>query len=1040
MKIKDIRQFRSFIKTDIKRTKDSNRDEHFAGTEHYTKDDGETIFGFFEMYHGIKSKGVVEGIKGFLKGFLDMAQDAQAVYEFLQNAVDANSSHFVMIWGEDETDLNEEGNPSEYLMVLNNGWQFDFAAIQSILNVGVSTKTEEEHTIGKFGIGFKLAHRLVGKENGLEELLDKNYGPILFSWKNGELKNLIDNPIDNITPIIQDYKVSRKNNELKVDLTSADPWLFKILITNFPTQPGEIIRDAYYTEKNDAFTQADVQKIRKWVSKFKDAIPLENYDTGSLFFLKLGTDKSSKLADENLDEGIRFSLSILNKVADSTVRGLQNVHLNGKNIESAPLDFKSFIIAKDSEEYRYIRFGKKENLTQSEQNVADKDLDIQFLFGYTNYLKALDLINNVPNFYLFFPLSEEKHNLKFILHSNAFYKKSARTSLHSDALNVRLLEVFAQKMISLLERYSTSQNKEEFLDFLEIYPLLLLSKEGNDSDKKWINKPLIEKIQNYLKNNIPILANNESGFEIENIPSIVKIKNTILELNPSEFGINYKWFYWGKDEVLNSAAINVLELENFSILELLYQPEVSQKINKELNTKPELLPIIVDEINSLIHNVIGSGKEAEIFKDNFYDLNIFPFDDGKFKSINELNERTTETTKYLLLFEEIEPIKDLLIKAGFICSKEGLSNLTGIQSFIRSRDSIDYNDYKILNEYLSCGFEKTTFQPEEKHRIFKALENAKSKEKPSEQIIRMQALRLFCNQQGDIVGLGSLLKDTERKWLIPFKISESENNEFLHKYLIETEAEAYTNVVVPLWDNVIADKNGLIRKNIGSFYADISSLQTLTKQNQTLSNRIFIPLEKDFSTNSDSIFYQSNWSSLKSEEYQSLAVIFKNVFNKDLPLFDAIQYLKDAPFNLSNSSFGCLTLEGSKVIATNALVLIGRAAHMVSWPLFETFIIVNDAEKNIFRVKKENEEMVWCDKEDIALEKHITEFHKTLIIAPKVSELKELIALKENELLDYFIENWTPSNVLYTNSFTNVIITKDDTFKCKFIESCGVFL
>lgn len=1036
MKIKDIRQFRTFFKTNIRRTRDTNRDEHFVGTEHYANDNEEPIFGFFDLYHGQKSKGVVDGIKGFLKGFLDMAQDAQAVYEFLQNAVDANSSHFVMVWGEDETELNEEGKPSEYLMVINNGWQFDFAAIQSILNVGVSTKTEEEHTIGKFGIGFKLAHRLVGKENGLDELLDKNYGPLLFSWKNGELKNLIENQVENISPVLQDYSVSRQNRELKVDLTTEEPWLFKILITNFPTQPDEVIRDAYYTEKNDAFTEADVQKLSKWLSKFKEVIPLEDYNTGSLFFLKLGTDKSNVLDDKNLEEGIRFSLSILNKVADSKVRGLQNVHLNGVDIENAPLEFKSFIVSKDSEEYRYIRFGKKEDLTQNEQNIADKDSDIQFLFGYTDYLNAVELINNVPNFYLFFPLSEEKHNLKFILHSNAFYKKSARTSLHSDALNVRLLEVFAQKVISLLTAYSTSQTKEDYLNFLEIYPLLLLSEESNDTDKKWINEPLIKNIQNYVKYNIPVIASTVSGFEIENDPSKVKIRNTKLELNPSEFGLNYKWFYWGKDELLSSAAFNTLNIGQFSILELLYQQGVAQKINNELKANLELLPIIVDEINLLINSVTGSGKDADTFKDNFYDLKIFSFDDGELKSINDLNDRASEI-KYLLLFEEIEPIKDLLIKAGFVCSKEGLSKSTGIQSFIRARDSVDYNDYKILNDYLSSGFEKTKFEPEEKYRIFKVLENAKSKEKPGEQIVRMQSLRLFCNQQGDIVALGSLLKSTEKKWLVPFSISDKENNEILHKYLIETESESYTKVVIPLWENIIADKNGLIRKDIKSFYTDINTLQSLTKQNQTLSNKVFIPLDKAFSANSDSIYFQSGWVSLKSEEYYSLSVFFKNTFSKDLPLFDAVQYLKDAPFNLSNASFDNLTLEVSKDITTKDMAVIGKAAHIVNLPLFEKFVIANDTVKFVLRNRNVNEEMVWCDKEDIALEKHIAEFHKTLIVSPKVSELKDLIGLKESELLDFLIENWDISNEAYTVSFTNVIVAKDDNFKRKFIEKLG---
>jgi hypothetical protein len=214
---------------------------------------------------------------------------------------------------------------------------------------------ESDIISSKFGIGFKLAHRLVGKENGLDELLDKNYGPLLFSWKNGELKFLIEKQVENISPVLQDYSVSRQNGELKVDLTTEEPWLFKILITNFPTQPDEVIRDAYYTEKNDAFTETDVQKLSKWLTKYKEVIPLDEYSTGSLFFLKLGTDKSKKLANDDLKEGVRFSLSILNKVAGSKVIGLQNVHLNGVDIVNAPLEFKSFIVSKDSEEYEYAK-------------------------------------------------------------------------------------------------------------------------------------------------------------------------------------------------------------------------------------------------------------------------------------------------------------------------------------------------------------------------------------------------------------------------------------------------------------------------------------------------------------------------------------------------------------------------------------------------------------------------------------------------------------------------------------------------------------
>ncbi|WP_299051691.1 AAA domain-containing protein [uncultured Polaribacter sp.] len=1035
MKIKDIREFRTFFKTKVRETLDTNRDEHFIGTNHYDSEIEKNVFGFFDLYHGQKSKGIVDGIKGFLKGFLDMAQDAQAVYEFLQNAVDANSSHFLMIWGEDETEVDEEGKPCEYLIVLNNGWQFNFDGIESILNVGVSTKTEEEHTIGKFGIGFKLAHRLVGKENGLDELLDKNYGPLLFSWSNGELKTLMEENGTEIIPVSQEYKSYRNGKEQSFSIESTDPWLFKILITNFPTQPDELIRDAYYKERNDAFSSEDVKNLSHWLTNYRDVIPFEDYEEGSLFFLKLGAGKSKVLSNDNLKEGIRFSLSILNQVADSNVRGLKKVHLNGDDIVNAPLKFESFVIEKDSEEYTYIRFGKSGTLSESEQKIIASDSNIQFLFGYTEYEKALELINNVPNFYLYFPLSEEKHKLRFILHSNAFYKKSARTSLHSDAINERLLETFSKLLIESCIKFSSSDDKSEREKFLEIYPILLLSHLSEDQDRVWINEPLVNNIHNYLKSNIPVVSNSEFGFDIVNDSQNIRIKATNIDIKPETFGLDIKWFFWGNNTLLKDSTDNNLGLKEFSILDLLYIEKAFVKINTLLKSNSEVRNTILEEINLHIPFVTGSSSITEIFKDNFHELELFEFDNGDIKSINQLKNLEGEI-KYLLLFEEIENIKELLIKSGFICTKFGLSKYSNISDFIRKRQSISYNDYKVLNEYLSSGFERTSFTNLEKHLICQTLEKAKDKESELERNQRMQVLRLFENQQGDIVALGSLLKEATKPWLKPFIISNQEHKEYLNRYLIG-ENEAYTKVVIPLWNKIIADKNGLIKQNIKSFFSDIINFQEITKQTQSLSNSIFIPIASQFSIPSDAIYYEPEWSSLSIDNYNRLTVVLKSYFKKDLPIQEALPFLKQAPFSLSNSKLENLSLETELEIEKEDIVVLAKATILAKIPLFEKFIIVKNDKTYIIRPKNEGEDIAWCAKVDLSVANHLKKYHKNLIIAPDITELKGLISLKDKELAEYFINEWIENDEVFNDSLSNIVVSQEDTVKIAYLNKCG---
>ena len=126
-----MQKFRHDLKMSTDGLKYEEWDENFMGYKN-----GKTS-GMFALLHGRKPD-----IEGLLAMPTEMAEDAQSVYEFIQNAADSNSSHFYMFYND------------KYLLTINNGSVFDNGGITSILNLGQSyNKKHDPDKIGRFGIG-----------------------------------------------------------------------------------------------------------------------------------------------------------------------------------------------------------------------------------------------------------------------------------------------------------------------------------------------------------------------------------------------------------------------------------------------------------------------------------------------------------------------------------------------------------------------------------------------------------------------------------------------------------------------------------------------------------------------------------------------------------------------------------------------------------------------------------------------------------------------------------------------------------------------
>ena len=330
MKIKDTKLLRKLYKEKVRGYTDSNRNENFVG--HSITYDNNTIYGFFEIYHGDKPD-----IGKFITPFLDMAQDWQAVYELIQNASDSESSYFGLFFDE------------HYLLAINNGKQFSFEGVRSILNIAQSPK-DSKSNIGKFGVGFKIVHKLIGKSNGKNELL--NYeGPIVFSWNSfKDLKDLADlNSIANIET--NDFDLVKMKDTFECSNDSS--WLFKILLTNFPCGINDKIYDLNYLERSNIISEKEINKLSEYINKYvfnPDHINEDNLNSGSIIFLKLGADKSKQIQQSHIGNGIDYSLNILNAIYEHSSKGIKKILINEEGFEPGNINVETFRIYPEDKE------------------------------------------------------------------------------------------------------------------------------------------------------------------------------------------------------------------------------------------------------------------------------------------------------------------------------------------------------------------------------------------------------------------------------------------------------------------------------------------------------------------------------------------------------------------------------------------------------------------------------------------------------------------------------------------------------------------
>ncbi|MBX2980489.1 MAG: AAA family ATPase [Flavobacteriales bacterium] len=511
MRIKNIAAYRRQLQAEFNVHPDWEAD--FMGGR--TEVEGRPVDGFFKFWQSSTAPGR-EAIAGKLRGVLEMAQNDQAIYEITQNAADCGATD-LRLWYDDKQ-----------FLALNDGDAFDVRDVKSILDTFGSEKAlgqrpGKEGMIGQYGVGFKLFHRLVGKESGLEELLDQQAGPMIFSW----------NSAAQLDAFLQDGPGTWELADVDTDA----PWLFKILLTCFPAAPGEVVKDIAYRD-TVAFTPEEVETFRAWArARLGDERP----EQGSLFFLHLGEGKRQVL-DNHMDE-IRSCMG----VSMHFLRKLTTITVNGDHIERVPLERIELRISRN--ELRELGF-------------RDEHQDVELVFAYAP--DAAERLAKEPTLYQYFPMTKEAHGMAYVIHSNALQKQAQRTELNADSeINARLLARLTTRVKEQALEWMRS-DPEKYRDLFKV----ILASEFADVKlpvlSTQVQKPLIELVRQH----VPTM---DGGF----VPKEqVRIRRSSLPIPAAALGEGMHWFHWTKDldeaalaHARNSAKLNLPEVKITTLIE-----------------------------------------------------------------------------------------------------------------------------------------------------------------------------------------------------------------------------------------------------------------------------------------------------------------------------------------------------------------------------------------------------------------------------------------------------------------------------------------
>lgn len=823
MQIRNVAQFRTDWK--VNQGYDMpNWDEHFMGSIH-----GE-VSGFYKMVNGI-----VTNLKADMTPKLQNSQDEQAIYEFLQNAADSLSEDCAVIYDE------------EFFMVLNNGKPFSDDDIKAVLNSFQGTKADKTKAencgkIGRYGIGFKLVHRLVGKSDGAEELLNKQAGPLLFSWQHSK-------QFDELLKVKSVADLKQGNGK------ADDPWLLKIALACFPASPEEKVKGKDF-EDAVPFKAEELNELVDFLHRHEERLKGINLEKGSLIFLRFGPKKHEKLQNSllNLRSGIGYSMN--------TLKTLHRVILQEEIVEQEEIEQEVFSITPNTDAFKKI-------------DPEFPFCPIEMVFGFQEDTDKAMQLKSAPNLYQFFPMRNEQHRLAFFVHATSFAKITDRTRLDDQGeANFATFQFLADSLKQRLNQYK----KENFDRFASIYKVILLSDPSDLYNRDLINGYLYEPLLKYIQANIPTVRGNCAP------KNIVLVKGTQLPVEPVTFGIGKEWFYWNEPKAQSHEQAEALKAEKlglntWNIRDLIMEGDLELINDWIQQLDAEDYAILIEELKTI--------EFDRPFLKKFFELKCLRFADQSGETnFYTLDELQNNENAFLLTQKTFE-IKEELRLMGYAVFEFNLSEYKEILNSMRQQLPYLFDNKLLFAKVTSRIAEyHAQLSGAQKLNIFNTLKSLRNIGE-----IELKNLALFTDRKGNLRPLKALVspKEEVEEWIQNFFLEEQEETENLLPYLASKD-KIFTELFFPYWDDV---KNVVAEEAVAERLEQVQQYYKLGKFSKPFEAQAYVYTDAQFAE-SAKVFYHP--AMMEVDDYTMLTTALKKLVDLEIPNQAMLPFLEKPPF------------------------------------------------------------------------------------------------------------------------------------------------